>query len=100
MDRPFLPQSTFTSVTETLVLWIARGGACVQTDVQGWRVQEWQAALWVAYWQAAMPLWFARLGEVEPVDPGARRVAESIAALCTARTERLLAAVQQIVTGL
>ena len=100
MHCPSLPQSTFDSVTETLALWVARGGVAVQADVQRWGPSDWQAALWVAYWQCAMPLWAARLAEAGPVDTEARSVIENIAALSAARTARMLDAVQEIIAGL
>ena len=100
MYCPSLPQSTFDSVTETLALWVARGGAAVQADVQRWAHSDWQVALWVAYWQGAMPLWAARLDEAGPVDAEARTFVENIADLSAARTARMLDAVQEIIVGL
>ena len=100
MHCPALPQSTFDSVTETLALWIARGGAAVRAEVERWGAAEWQAALWVAYWQGAMPLWAARIDEAGPVDAQARQSIERIAALSAARTLRMLDAVREMIVGL
>jgi Uncharacterised nucleotidyltransferase len=100
MNCPSLPQSTFDSVTETLALWLARGGSAVQAAVQRWNTSDWQAALWIAYWQGAMPLWAARLEEAGPVTESARATIEQVAALSHARTTRLLDAVREMVVGL
>src|SRR5438045_9378800 len=54
MDRPDLPPQIFAAVTETLALWLARGWNPVATDVSAWSAAHWRAALWVAYWDAAL----------------------------------------------
>lgn len=72
----------------------------MQAGVQRWTHSDWQAALWVAYWQGAMPLWAARLDEAGPIDAEARTVVENIADLSSARTARMLDAVQEIIAGL
>src|SRR5947208_1257618 len=100
MRRPSLPQTTFDSVTETLALWVARGGGAVQSAVERWRPADWQAAVWVAYWQGAMPLWAARLDEAGSPDPESRGTIEHVAALSAARTQRMLDAVREMIVGL
>jgi hypothetical protein len=100
MHSPSVPQSTLDTVTETLALWLARGGSVVQAEVQRWGPPEWQAALWVAYWQGAIPLWATRLDEAGPVDEASRATIQLVSAFSHARTTRMLGAVQEIVLGL
>src|SRR5438045_2770453 len=100
MDRPDLPPQIFAAVTETLALWLARGWNPVATDVSAWSAAHWRAALWVAYWQAALPLWVERLHEADLPATAYPAAIGEVAALSGARTAGMLADLQALIEGL
>ena len=100
MDRPDLPAEIFAAVTETLALWLARGWTPVAADVSAWSAAHWRAAQWVAYWQAATPLWVEALHEANiPASQYPAGIVE-VAALSRARTESMLSELQALIAGL
>ena len=55
-QRPDLPSDKLMAVTNELARWLPGGDG---TAVANWSQAEWEAALWVVYWQNALP-WLAR----------------------------------------
>ena len=53
--RPDLPPEDLMTVTNMLARWLPGGDG---TAVSNWSLAEWEAALWVVYWQNALP-WLA-----------------------------------------
>ena len=62
-QRPQLPSEKLMAVTNSLARWLPGGDETpalsdVETAVAQWTQPEWEAALWVVYWQNALP-WLA-----------------------------------------
>jgi hypothetical protein len=62
-QRPTIANKTLAAVTNTLARWLPGGEGTpalsdVETAVAQWTQPEWEAALWVVYWQNALP-WLA-----------------------------------------
>lgn len=56
-QRPSLPTNQLMAVTNTLARWLP--SAADATAVASWDDAQWTAALWVVYWQNALP-WLAQ----------------------------------------
>ncbi|WP_420642953.1 nucleotidyltransferase family protein [Candidatus Leptofilum sp.] len=54
-QRPQLPAEQLMRVTNALARWLPDG---LEAEVANWSQAEWEAALWVAYWQNGLP-WLA-----------------------------------------
>ena len=59
-QRPTIADETLAAVTNTLARWLPGGDG---TAVSHWTQPEWEAALWVVYWQNGLPWLAARVQE-------------------------------------
>jgi hypothetical protein len=101
MQRPDLPAEIFASATETLALWLARGWGSVSAEVVVWDESHWHAAVWVAYWQGAIPRWVERLDEIKDLTGfGNLSGLNEVAAFSHERTRRMLNDTQELIVGL
>ncbi|MCB8972583.1 MAG: nucleotidyltransferase family protein [Ardenticatenaceae bacterium] len=64
--RPDLPPEDLMTVTNMLARWLPGGDG---TAVSNWSLAEWEAALWVVYWQNALPWLADRVAESGIVVP-------------------------------
>ena len=62
-QRPSLPSKRLADITNTLAHWLP--STADGTAVAGWHLAEWEAAIWVVYWQNALPWFVKRIRQTE-----------------------------------
>lgn len=65
-QRPQLPPEKLMAITNVLARWLPGGN---EMSVAHWAQPEWEAALWVVYWQNALPWLADRVAESGIVPP-------------------------------
>ncbi|MFZ1398135.1 MAG: nucleotidyltransferase family protein, partial [Candidatus Promineifilaceae bacterium] len=96
--RPELPHDKLAAVTNTLARWLP--GSVDDTAVAHWSQPEWEAALWVVYWQNALPWLAARVQEAGiEVPEGVNGRLQTINTASRERTKLMLDACTQILAA-
>lgn len=87
--RPELPPQKLAAVTNTLAHWLP--GTLADTDVLAWDKAAWHGALWVVYWQNALPWLADRVREIDAtLPPAAAQTLAAIDSESRSRSRRML----------
>jgi hypothetical protein len=96
-QRPPLPSAELMAITNGLARWLP---GAEEPAIASWSQAEWEAALWVVYWQNALPWLAARVEETQIELP--ERVngrLQTINSACRERTKQMLAACTEILAA-
>ncbi|WP_420631504.1 nucleotidyltransferase family protein [Candidatus Leptofilum sp.] len=95
--RPQLPAAELMRVTNTLARWLPGGE---EPAIAAWSQAEWEAALWVVYWQNALPWLAVRVREEKveiPKEVNGRL--QAISRASRERTRRMLDSCTEILAA-